>query len=121
LRALFDGHLLTVLVFLPSAAAALLLLFPERRARAAKAFALAASVLELGLSIPLWTRFDLASGTFQFLEKAEWIPALGISYTIGIDGISLLLVLLTTLLTPVSLLYSLTHVEKVRGEGPTRT
>jgi NADH-quinone oxidoreductase subunit M len=112
LRALFDGHLLTVLVFLPSAAAALLLLFPERRAREAKGFALAASVLELGLSLPLWTRFDLVSGTFQFVEKAEWIPALGISYTIGIDGISLLLVLLTTLLTPVSLLYSLTHVEK---------
>jgi NADH-quinone oxidoreductase subunit M len=111
-RALLDARLLTVLVFLPSAAAALLLLFPERRAREAKILALAASVLEFALSIPLWTRFDLASGTFQFVEKANWIPALGITYTVGIDGVSLLLVLLTTLLTPVSLLYSLNHVEK---------
>ena len=53
---------------------------------------------------------------FQFREKLAWIPQLGISYNVGIDGISLLLVLLTTVLTPVSLLFSLTHVEKeVRG------
>ncbi|HLN79943.1 MAG TPA: proton-conducting transporter membrane subunit, partial [Thermoanaerobaculia bacterium] len=110
--ALFDQHLLTVLVFLPSVAAALLLLFPESRARGAKTFALAASIIELALSLPLWSRFDLASGAFQFVEKAEWVPALGISYTVGIDGISLLLVLLTTVLTPVSLLYSITHVSK---------
>ena len=43
---------------------------------------------------------------FQFAERVAWIPALGISYSIGIDGISLLLVLLTTLLTPVALLFS---------------
>ncbi|HEX9150144.1 MAG TPA: NADH-quinone oxidoreductase subunit M [Thermoanaerobaculia bacterium] len=110
--ALFDQHLLTVLVFLPTVAAALLLLFPESRARGAKTFALAASIIELALSLPLWSRFDLASGAFQFVEKAEWVPALGISYTVGIDGISLLLVLLTTVLTPVSLLYSITHVSK---------
>jgi NADH-quinone oxidoreductase subunit M len=112
LRALFDQHLLTTLVFLPTVAAALLLFFPERSARAARLFALAASVLELALSLPLWWRFDVASGKFQFVESYEWVPALGISYSIGIDGISLLLMLLTTLLTPVSLLYSLTHVEK---------
>jgi NADH-quinone oxidoreductase subunit M len=110
--ALFDGRLLTVLVFLPTVAALLLLLFPERRSREAKIFALAASLAELGLSIPLWTRFNVVSGGFQFVEKADWIPALGISYIVGIDGISLVLVLLTTVLTPVSLLYSLTHVEK---------
>jgi NADH-quinone oxidoreductase subunit M len=111
-RALLDQHLLSVLVFLPSAAAALLLFFPERQARAAKTFALVASIVELGLSLPLWSRFDISSGTFQFVERTEWIPALGISYTVGIDGISLLLVLLTTVLTPVSLLYSFTHVSK---------
>jgi NADH-quinone oxidoreductase subunit M len=110
--ALFDGRLLTVLVFLPTVAALLLLLFPERRSREAKVFALAASLVELALSIPLWARFDVASGGFQFVERADWIPALGISYNVGIDGISLVLVLLTTVLTPVSLLYSLTHVEK---------
>ncbi|HSD71182.1 MAG TPA: NADH-quinone oxidoreductase subunit M, partial [Thermoanaerobaculia bacterium] len=112
MRELFEQHLLTILVFLPSAAAAMLLFFPESRARGAKSFALAASILELALSLPLWSRFDVSTGAFQFVEKAQWVPALGISYTVGIDGISLLLVLLTTVLTPVSLLYSITHVSK---------
>jgi NADH-quinone oxidoreductase subunit M len=112
MSSLLETRLLTVLVFLPSAAAALLLLFPAGRARAAKLFALGASVAELALSLLLWMRFDVGTGTFQFTERADWIPALGISYSLGIDGISLLLILLTTLLTPVSLLYSLPHVEK---------
>ncbi len=107
-----QSHLLTVVVFLPTAAAALLLLFPEGRGREAKLFAIAASVLDLGLALPLWTRFDASSGAFQFVERTEWIPALGISYTLGIDGISLVLILLTLVLTPVSLLFSLSHVEK---------
>jgi NADH-quinone oxidoreductase subunit M len=106
------NQLLTVVVFLPTAAAFLLLLVPESRSRAAKFVALSASVLELLLSLLLWVRFDPGSGAFQFEESADWIPALGISYAVGVDGISLLLVLLTTLLTPVSLLYSLSHVEK---------
>ena len=106
------SHLLTVLVFLPSAAAVLILLFPESRSREAKIFAIGASIVELGLALPLWSRFDASSGAFQFVERADWVPALGISYTLGIDGISLLLILLTVVLTPVSLLFSLTHVQK---------
>ena len=109
---ILESHLLTVLVFLPSAAAVLILLFPESRSREAKIFAIGASIVELVLALPLWSRFDAASGAFQFVERAEWIPALGISYTLGIDGISLLLILLTVVLTPVSLLFSLTHVQK---------
>ncbi|MDQ5872037.1 MAG: hypothetical protein M3547_07500, partial [Acidobacteriota bacterium] len=108
MRQLLESRLLSVLVFLPSAAAVLLLFFPESRRREAKLFALAASVVEFALSLPLWFRFDLGSGGMQFSEHASWIPALGISYSLGIDGISLLLVLLSTVLTPVSLLYSLT-------------
>ncbi len=113
---LVADRLLTVLVFLPTAGAALLLVFPRSAPRAARNFALAVSLLELALSLPLWTRFDPAQGGFQFREKLDWIPALGISYNLGLDGISLLLVLLTTVLTPVSLLFSLSHIEKeVRG------
>ncbi len=110
--ALFQNHLLTLVVFLPAAGAAFLLLFPESASRASKWFALAVSVVELAVSVPLWTRFDVSAAGFQFAEKATWIPAIGISYSVGIDGISLLLILLTTLLTPVSLLFSVTHVEK---------
>ena len=105
-------HLLTVLIFLPTAGAALLLLFPETQARAAKLVAIAVTSLELVLSIPLWMHFDPQMPGFQFAERASWIPSLGISYSVGIDGISLVLILLTTVLTPLSLLFSVTHVKK---------
>jgi NADH-quinone oxidoreductase subunit M len=109
-------HLLTLVVFLPAAGAALLLLFPRSAQVAARNLALAVSILDFAVSLPLWTRFALTQEGFQFREKLSWIPQLGISYSVGIDGISLLLVLLTTVLTPVALLFSLTHVEKeVRG------
>jgi len=111
-----ESRLLSILIFLPSLGAALLLLFPEGAARAARQFGFAVSLLELALSIPLWTRFLSSAGGFQFAERADWIPALGISYSIGIDGISLVLILLTTVLTPVSLLFSFSHVTRsVRG------
>src|SRR6266536_2547716 len=109
---LIGNHLLSLVVFVPLAGAALLLFFPESQAKAAKWFALSVSVVEFALSIPLWTRFAIAGAGFQFSERMAWIPSLGISYSVGIDGISLVLILLTTLLTPVSLLFSVTHVEK---------
>src|SRR6266511_4225014 len=109
---LIGHHLVSLVVFVPLAGAALLLFFPESQAKAAKWFALAVSVGEFALSVPLWTRFAIGESGFQFSERMAWIPSLGISYSVGIDGISLVLILLTTLLTPVSLLFSVTHVEK---------
>jgi NADH-quinone oxidoreductase subunit M len=109
---LLTHHLLSVLVFLPTAGAVLLLLFPKSAPGPAKVFGLAVATLNAILSLPLWTRFDIAQRGFQFREAHSWIPSLGITYSLGIDGISLVLVLLTTILTPVSLLFSLTHVEK---------
>jgi NADH-quinone oxidoreductase subunit M len=116
MEALPINHLLSLLIFLPIAGAVLLLFFPESKPAAAKWFAFGVSALELALSIPLWNWFDVSSGAFQFVEKANWIPSVGISYALGIDGIALVLILLTTLLTPVSLLFSVSHVQKsVRG------
>jgi NADH-quinone oxidoreductase subunit M len=113
---LLAEHLLSVLVFLPAAGAALLLLFPRALTRQARGFALLVAILDCLLSLPLWWRFEIAAKGFQFRERMEWIPPLGITYSLGIDGIALVLVLLTTILTPVALLFSLTHVEKeVRG------
>src|SRR5262245_17121402 len=113
---LFSDHLLTLVVFLPAAGAAFLLLFPKSLEKEAKVFALIVAIADGLVSLPLWTRFDIAQSGFQFREHVDWIPALGISYALGIDGISLLLVLLTTILTPIALLFSLTHVEKeVKG------
>ena len=112
MSALLRHQVLTVLVFLPAAGAVLLLLFPRRAAAAAKFFALGVSIVNAAISLPLWWNFDTALRGFQFRETHPWIPSLGITYAVGIDGISLVLVLLTTILTPVSLLFSLTHVEK---------
>ena len=114
--ALLRDHLLTLVVFIPAAGAALLLLFPRSAQTAARNLALGVSILDFAVSLPLWTRFALTQDGFQFREKIAWVPQLGIFYSVGIDGISLLLILLTTVLTPVALLFSLTHVEKeVRG------
>jgi NADH-quinone oxidoreductase subunit M len=113
---LLANHLLTVVIFLPTAGAALLLLFPASKPAAAKWFAFGVSLVVFVLSIPLWTRFQVGTAEFQFGEQAHWLPSMGITYTLGIDGIALLLILLTTLLTPVALLFSVSHVEKsVRG------
>jgi len=105
-------HLISWLIFLPAAGGALLALFPERAAREAKVAAIVIAVADFVLSIGLWTGYDPRTPGFQLRETASWIPSLGIRYAVGVDGISLLLILLTTLLTPVALLFSLSHVEK---------
>ena len=95
--------ILTVVTFLPAAAALALLLVPRRHETALRAGALAATVATFLASLPLYARFDAASADYQFEEFARWMPGLGVGYHLGIDGISLLLVLLTTLITPVAL------------------
>jgi NADH-quinone oxidoreductase subunit M len=116
MRALLENHLLSVVIFLPTLGATVTMLFPASAQKAARNFALAVATLEFLVSIPLWTRFAPEAPGFQFSESVDWIPAFGISDVVGIDGLSLVLILLTTLLTPVALLFSVSHVEKsVRG------
>ena len=74
--------------------------------------ALAASLVVFAVTLLVWVRFDPASAEFQFVERVAWIPAFGIDYYIGIDGISLLLVVLTGFLTPIALLSSWEGVDK---------
>ncbi|HSE94112.1 MAG TPA: NADH-quinone oxidoreductase subunit M [Methylomirabilota bacterium] len=95
--------LLTVVTFLPAAAALALLLVPRRADTLVRGGALAAAVATFVVSLPLYFAFDAASAEYQFVEYAAWIPSLGVGYHVGVDGISLLLVLLTTLLTPIAL------------------
>jgi NADH-quinone oxidoreductase subunit M len=96
--------ILTLVTFVPAVGAVLMLLLPRGRDTAAKVAALLVSLLTFALSVPLWTRFNAASADYQFVEQHPWMPTLGISYHLGIDGISLLLVLLTTFLMPLVLL-----------------
>src|SRR6516162_806611 len=111
--------ILSSLVALPVAGALVLFLVRDHDAggeRLAKAVALIVSLLVFAETLLLWSRFNAGSPEFQFVERYDWIPAFGISYAVGVDGISLLLVVLTGFLTPVSLLSSWESVEKKTKE-----
>src|SRR5439155_19735739 len=97
------GALLTAVTFLPGAGGLALLLIPGRRAGVIRMAALAISLVTFVLSLPLYFGFDGDNPGYQFEEYRIWMPTLGVSYHIGVDGISLLLVLLTTFLTPLAL------------------
>ncbi|MDH3420553.1 MAG: NADH-quinone oxidoreductase subunit M [Gammaproteobacteria bacterium] len=93
--------LLSILVWLPIAAAVIVLaLGSGGRAGQGKIVALTASVLTFVLSIPLYTGFDTTTAQMQFVEQIPWITRFEVFYHLGIDGISLPLILLTTFLTP---------------------
>ena len=95
--------ILTIVAFLPAAGAVALLFVPRRQELLLRAGALGITIVTFLVSLPLYFRFDGRSADYQFVEYARWMPNLGAGYHIGIDGISLLLVLLTTLITPVAL------------------
>jgi NADH-quinone oxidoreductase subunit M len=107
-----DTSLLTYMVFTPAAGALLLSLLPPAATTAMRRFAVAVSLIPFALVLRAWTLFDPTSGGFQLVERAQWIPRFGISYFLGIDGISLLLVLLTALLTPLVLLSAADSIHK---------
>jgi NADH-quinone oxidoreductase subunit M len=98
--------ILSLLVFLPAAGAVLVLVLPRERTDLVRGVALACALLVFLVSLPLWFYFQSAAPGFQFEEQAAWVPDLGITYHLGVDGISLLLVLLTTLLTALAVLSS---------------
>jgi NADH-quinone oxidoreductase subunit M len=97
---------LTALIAWPLIAGAGVLLAPTRWA---KHLALVASLIEFGLSVPLWWMFAPEGGV-QFMLDAPWIQNWGIHYTVGVDGISLFMVLLTTFLVPLSVLGSYSYI-----------
>src|SRR5256714_2194338 len=103
---MYSQTVLTALLAWPALAAAVVLLVPERWA---KHVALAASLAEFAISVPLWWTFQPAAG-MQFVLDRPWIPDWGIHYTVGVDGISLFMVLLTTFLVPLSVLGSYRYI-----------
>jgi NADH-quinone oxidoreductase subunit M len=103
--------LLSVVTLLPAAGAVLVFLLPRRREAATKAIAIAVTVVTFAASVPLYWGFDPQRADYQFEELRSWMPTLGISYHLGVDGISLLLVLLTTFLMPLVLLSAWNAVE----------
>ncbi len=93
-----DQHLLSIILFTPLAGLAVLLLLPAKNKNVIRLWANLASFIGFLISLPLVSRFQTGAPGFQFEERFDWIPALGAHYHIGVDGISLLLVMLTTLM-----------------------
>ena len=82
---------------------------------AARRVALVSSLIVFALSLLLWDRFDPSQADYQFVESYRWIPSLGISFLLGVDGVSLFMVLLTTFLTPLAILASWDSIEEKIG------
>ncbi len=101
--------LITLLVFLPVIFALAVLCLPTKLVRP---IALLFGLFEFILSCGLLTAFDKATPALQFVEKIPWVPRLGINYFVGIDGLSLWLVMLTTFLTPIIILASMESIQK---------
>jgi len=102
-------HLLTIITFLPLVGAAFIAGIrgeEQHVSRNARWVALWTSGAVFLLSLLLWFGFDRSNPSFQFEERADWIPALNIAYRMGVDGISMPFVLLSTLLTPICVLAS---------------
>jgi NADH-quinone oxidoreductase subunit M len=109
--------MLSLIVFLPLVGAVVALIAGDREGRRdglVRWLSLAVSLVVFALTMMAWAGFDASAGApeFQFLERREWIPDFGISYRLGVDGISLLLIVLTAFLTPIALLSSWGSVKK---------
>jgi NADH-quinone oxidoreductase subunit M len=104
--------ILSFLVFFPLFGAFILWLLKSKNASFCPIMALSISIVNFLVSLLLLTGFSSSTPGFQFEEKLDWIPSLGVSYHLGLDGISLFLVLLTTFLTPLAILGSWSAIQK---------
>ena len=106
----YESHwALTLLLLIPLVGAAACFLGPEARA---KYTALVTTLVLFVLSLPLFWTFDTGTAAFQYAVSAPWIESWGISYAVGLDGISLLMVLLTTFIMPLAVAGSFTYIQR---------
>ena len=110
----FMGHLLSWILFIPTIAALILLLLPSGRLTLIRWYALLATLIPFILTLVVWGSFQNGQAGFQFEEQANWYSALNSSYHLGVDGISLPMVLLTTLLMPLAILASFTIKDRLK-------
>ncbi|OGQ84861.1 MAG: hypothetical protein A2289_04530 [Deltaproteobacteria bacterium RIFOXYA12_FULL_58_15] len=97
----FHDHLLSAIVLLPLVGAMLLLAFPRGQKSGVRGFTIAICLVDFALALWLWGRFDPSMATMQVTERVDWIPSFGITYSMGVDGLTILLIVLTTFLTPI--------------------
>ncbi|GAB4502361.1 MAG: NADH-quinone oxidoreductase subunit M [Anaerolineales bacterium] len=108
-------HLLTSILFFPVLAALAILFFPKEQLKLIRWTALIASLVPFVLSLLLWGRFDASAAGFQFVEQYPWYDAIHSSFHVGVDGLSLTMVMLTTLLTPLAILASFGVTDRVKA------
>jgi NADH-quinone oxidoreductase subunit M len=108
---MLGDHLLAILIWLPIIGGFVVLGLGKRLA-AAKWLSLSVSVLTFGLSIPLWTSFQTGTAAMQFVERAPWISTIDAQFHLGVDGISMPLILLTTFTTVLIVISSWINVAK---------
>jgi NADH-quinone oxidoreductase subunit M len=113
---MWNSSILTIITFFPLLGVLVLLFTGKTKPNAIKAIAILVSLLNFVISLYLYFNFSSDTSAMQFSVKKVWIESLGISYHLGIDGISLFLILLTTFLTPLAILSSWSAItEKVKG------
>src|SRR6266511_2115954 len=108
---------LSIITYVPLAGALVLIfLFPKDRPGPIKYFATLVAGLDFVISLPLWFVFQRGKPGYQFEERVSWIPSLGVDYRFGIDGISLLLILLTTFIGVIAVYCSYTAIKERQKE-----
>ncbi len=111
---MISSNILTIITFMPALGALVILFYNREHARSIRAFALIVTILTFIFSLHLIAHFDSTRPDFQFGIRIPWIPSLGVDYSMGVDGISLFLILLTTLLSPLAILASWSIHERVK-------
>jgi NADH-quinone oxidoreductase subunit M len=115
MMSVFRAHLLSIVLFTPLVGALVLLFVNRERDRAIRWIANAFAAAGFAVSVPLWFWYQPLGERWQFVERAEWIPSIGASYFLGVDGFSVLLILLTTLIGAIAVLSSWTAItERVK-------
>lgn len=104
--------ILSTLIFFPVVGAAFIAILPRAQEELIKFVTLVVSIIELVLSLPLYISFDKTTAQMQFREEYLWIPQWGIKYSVGVDGISVLFILLSSLLTILSVTVSWNEITK---------
>src|SRR5215218_2000750 len=107
-----DWPILSALVWLPIAAGVLLLMVGDRNATMARWIALGATIVTFVISVMLWRDFDTATAAMEFVEHESWVGAFNAWYTLGVDGISMPLIVLTAFITPLVVIASWTVIQK---------
>jgi NADH-quinone oxidoreductase subunit M len=109
------NHLLSLILFTPLAGAVVLMFVNKRSENAIRWIANLVAMAGFLVSLPLWFAFNVTNPAYQFVERAEWIPSIGASYYLGVDGFSALMILLTTLMGVIAILSSWTAItERVK-------